>query len=130
MRILICEDDFASRKLLYKFLSRYGKCDMAVNGIEAIEAFNMAWDEKEPYEFICLDIMMPKIDGIKVLKSMREFENKKGVAADKRAKVIMMTALSDTSSITEAYKYGCESYVSKPVDISKLEETLTELKIV
>ena len=38
MRILIAEDDLISRKLLQKFLSRFGECDVVVNGLEALEA--------------------------------------------------------------------------------------------
>jgi len=39
MRVLIAEDDFASRLFMEKFLSRYGECDVAINGIEAIDAY-------------------------------------------------------------------------------------------
>lgn len=41
MRILIAEDDFASRKAILKFLSEYGECDVTVDGMEAIDAFMM-----------------------------------------------------------------------------------------
>ena len=40
MRILIAEDDFASRKLLLKFMSVYGECDVTVDGMEAIDAYH------------------------------------------------------------------------------------------
>ena len=49
MRILIAEDDFASRKLLLKFMSEYGECDVKVDGMEAIDAYLMSLEEKEPY---------------------------------------------------------------------------------
>ena len=64
MRILIAEDDFASRKLLLKFMSEYGECDVTVDGMEAIDAYLMSLEEKEPYDLICLDVMMPVISGI------------------------------------------------------------------
>ncbi len=51
MRILIAEDDFASRKFMLRFLSKYGECDVTVDGIEAIEAFNMALEAGEGYVF-------------------------------------------------------------------------------
>ena len=44
MRVLIVEDDFTSRKLLQKFLSPYGDCDIAVDGKEALEAYKMSWE--------------------------------------------------------------------------------------
>ena len=59
MRILIAEDDFASRKAILKFLSAYGECDVTVDGMEAIDAFMMALEEEDPYDLICLDVMIP-----------------------------------------------------------------------
>ena len=50
MRILIAEDDFASRKLLLKFMSVYGECDVTVDGMEAIDAYLMSLEENDPYE--------------------------------------------------------------------------------
>lgn len=55
MRILIAEDDFASRKVILKFLSVYGECDVTVDGMEAVDAFMMALEEDNPYDLICLD---------------------------------------------------------------------------
>ena len=45
MRILIAEDDFASRKLLLKFMSEYGECDVTVDGMEAIDAYLMSLED-------------------------------------------------------------------------------------
>ena len=42
MRVLVAEDDIVSRKFLCKFLSRYGECDQAVDGMEAIDAYIVA----------------------------------------------------------------------------------------
>jgi len=74
MRILIAEDDYASRKFLYKFLSAYGECDITIDGIEAVDAFMLALDEGKPYDLVCLDIMMPKLDGTRALKAIRDVE--------------------------------------------------------
>jgi DNA-binding response OmpR family regulator len=54
MKILIVEDDFLTRHLLQSFLTPYGSFDITVNGLEAIKAFEMALDEKAPYDLICL----------------------------------------------------------------------------
>lgn len=72
MRILIAEDDFASRKMLLKFLSTFGECDVTVDGMEAIDAYLMALEEDNPYDLVCLDVMMPIMDGYQALKNIRE----------------------------------------------------------
>ena len=59
MKTLIVEDDFTSRLLLQEFLKAYGPCHIAGNGGKAIEAVSLALDAQEPYDLICLDIMMP-----------------------------------------------------------------------
>ncbi len=46
MRVLIVDDDFISRRLLQKILSAHGDCDIAVDGAEAIKAFELAWERR------------------------------------------------------------------------------------
>ena len=130
MRILIVEDDLASRKFLSKFLSAYGECDITIDGIEALEAFMLSWDDGKPYDLICLDIMMPELDGIKTLKAIRDMENHKGVEESKRAKVIMTTALNDTGSVLNAFETGCEVYAAKPIDTNKLIDVMKKLNLI
>lgn len=130
MRILIVEDDLASRKFMAKFLSTYGECDITIDGMEALEAFMMAWDEDKPYDLICLDIMMPTLDGKKTLKMIRDIEKQKGVADADRVKIIMTTALNDTSTIHHAFDSGCEAYASKPVNTKKFIEVMGKLGLI
>ncbi|MFP4391726.1 MAG: response regulator [Desulfohalobiaceae bacterium] len=128
MRILIAEDDFYSRKILEKFLLAYGDCDVAANGEEAVQSFRMAWEEKQPYDLVLLDIMMPSVDGQQALKQIREFERSKGIVGFGEAKVVMVTALDDPKSVVRAfYDGGASSYVVKPIDKEKLGEELDKL---
>jgi CheY-like chemotaxis protein len=71
LRVLLVEDDFASRLLLQTFLSRYGECHVAVNGREAVDAFRSALDRGESYDLICMDIMMPEMDGREAARQVR-----------------------------------------------------------
>lgn len=91
MKILIVEDDFASRKFILNFLSDYGECDVTVDGMEAVDAFMMAQEDQTPYDLICLDVMMPVMDGYQVLKTIRELEKQKQIPEDKQVRIIMMT---------------------------------------
>jgi two-component system chemotaxis response regulator CheY len=130
MKILVAEDDLASRKFLFKFLSQYGECDLVVDGLEALDAFLISIKENTPYDLICLDIMMPKVDGVKVLKHIRELETKKGIIPDKRSKVIMTTALAETQFVQNAFEIGCDAYAAKPIDTQKLIEVLGKLGLI
>jgi two-component system, chemotaxis family, chemotaxis protein CheY len=130
MRILIVEDDSDSRRYIHKILSSYGKCDLTVNGIEAIDAFLLAVDENEPYDLVCIDIMMPKVDGVKVLKIVRDIERQKGIMHDQRVKIIVISALSDKTLIEQCMQYGCNKYIVKPYEVVQVVDTLRELKLI
>jgi two-component system chemotaxis response regulator CheY len=79
IRVLIVEDDFVSRRILKEILSPYGACDVAINGEEAVKAFNLGWIEKKPYDLIFMDIMMPEVDGHEAMKRIRDMETAMGV---------------------------------------------------
>ncbi|WP_371372572.1 response regulator [Sporomusa aerivorans] len=130
MRILIAEDDLASRTFMLKFLSEYGECDVTVDGMEAVEAFMMAHSMKQPYDLICLDIMMPKVDGLKALQVIRQLETQQNVPEDKRAKVIMTTALNDTEIVRDSFDNGCEAFAAKPIDTAKFIKVMQNLKVI
>ncbi len=130
MKILIAEDDLASRKYLFKLLSKYGQCDITVDGMEALDAYLMALNEGEFYDLICLDIMMPKLDGVKVLKTIRDLEKQKNVPKEKMAKIIMTTALNESSVVYSSFESGCEGFAVKPIDDNKMLEVMRNLKLI
>ena len=130
MKILIAEDDIISRRFLLKFLSQYGECDVVVDGMEALDAYLISVKEAETYDVICLDIMMPKVDGIKVLKAIRDFEKQRGIMPDKKVKIIIITALADTEHVHKAFELGCAAYASKPIDTDKLIEVMKKLDVI
>jgi two-component system chemotaxis response regulator CheY len=130
MKILIVEDDFASRKFMMKFLSKYGECDITVDGKEAVEAFLMAVEQGEGYDLVCLDILMPSLDGYQTLKEIKEIEKKRGVKEGKGAKIIMTTALNEGRNVRRAFDLGCVAYAGKPVNTEKFEGVLRKLELV
>lgn len=127
MRILIAEDDRVSRKFLFKFLSQYGECDIVVDGMEALDAILLSASDNATYDLICLDIMMPKVDGVQVLKAVRDLEIKNGIAPEKKSRIIMTTALAETQYVQKAFEIGCDAYAAKPIDIDKLAGVLKEM---
>jgi two-component system chemotaxis response regulator CheY len=115
MKILIVEDDFVSRKLVCEILRSHGKIDTAVNGQEAIDAVRMALEENQPYDLICLDIMMPVVDGHQALQAIREMERKRGLNEKTGVRILMVTALDSPKDVFKSYKTGASDYLSKPI---------------
>jgi len=130
MKSLVVDDDFFSRRILQTILSNYGECHVAVDGNEALFAFEQSVSEESQYNLICLDIMMPEMDGQEVLKKIREFEEKKGIFGSDSVKIIMTTALDDSENIKKAFRQQCESYLIKPISKSKLEKILTNFELI
>lgn len=130
MKILLAEDDFVTRKFMVGFLSKYGECDVTVDGMEAVDAFMMALEDGEPYDLVCLDIMMPVMDGYQALMGIRNLEKQSGVAEDEKAKVIMTTALNDEKNVKMAFELGCTIYSGKPIDKERFEQAMKKLGLI
>lgn len=130
MRILVAEDDRISRTFLQKFMSQYGEVDVAVDGMEAVDLYMDSIKTQNPYDLLCLDIMMPKVDGLKVLRVIRQLEAQKKVSEEEHLRIIMMTALADVGYVDEAFRQGCDAYASKPVDTEKVEEVMKNLGLI
>lgn len=131
MRILIVEDEFTSRKLLTALLSDYGRCDTASDGVECVDAFRKAFEENDPYDLVCMDIMMPNKDGHQALKDIRTMEQEAGVSAADEAKVIMITALNDPKTVVRAYyKGGAAAYLPKPIEVESFYAILRNLALI
>ncbi len=126
MNTLIVEDEFMTRKIMKKIVSSFSDIDIATDGDEAIEAFKLAHENKEAYDLILLDIMMPGKNGQEVLKVIREYEEEHSIYND-TVKVIMTTALGDSKNVMEAFRQQCEGYIVKPVIRKDLISKIGEL---
>ena len=130
MKILLAEDDFVTRKFMKGFLSKYVECDVTVDGMEAVDAFMMALEDDAPYDLVCLDIMMPVMDGYQALMGIRNLEMERNIPKEKQAKIIMTTALNDEKNVKMAFDLGCTVYSGKPIDQDKFELVLKKFGLV
>lgn len=104
-KILIVEDNLELRNLYQTFLSEHGyEVSIAVDGSDALEKAQ----SYEP-ELIFLDIMMPKIDGLEVLKILRHDEAYKCT----KAKIVILTNLGDSGRLSEDLRKDMDGYVIK-----------------
>ena len=111
-RVLVVDDDPGTVELLQEFLQ--GK------GYEVLTAGNGAWalrkvKEERPH-VILLDIQMPKMDGLEVLRQVK--------ALDPTVSVIMVTGVNEEAIGRKAVELGAFDYIVKPLDLPYLERTL------
>lgn len=131
MKVLLVEDDPVSLHILKLILSDYGDCDEAENGQVAVEKYKASLEKGTPYDLICLDIMMPVMDGQTALKEIRRVEAEKGVGGRDLVKVVMTTALKDAKNVMEAFVKGaCEAYLIKPILPGNIEQVLVDFGLV
>ncbi|MCJ8346490.1 response regulator [bacterium] len=130
MKALIVDDELINRILLTRFIADYFDVDVCDNAKHAIEMFKDAHDKGSPYDLLCLDIMMPQINGKELLLMVRTFEEKIEITRENYVKVIMATALSDANEIMDAFRAGCESYLVKPIDKCILLKEIEKLGLI
>jgi two-component system, chemotaxis family, chemotaxis protein CheY len=130
MKTLIVEDTFLNRMLLQEYLKGYGECHIAVNGKEAVEAVRTSLESGAPYDLICLDIMMPEMDGQQALKEIRALEESWKIIHSRNSVIIMTTAIKDLKNVTEAYNNFCDGYMVKPIRKEAFLQDLRNLKLI
>ncbi len=109
MKILICEDEIGVVNILKRYLKYKGfDADHALNGKAAVELI-----KSRDYGIIFLDINMPELTGIEVLKYMKESHNK--------AKVVILTGYPGVTSDFCA-SLGADKYLEKPIDLKIIGE--------
>src|SRR5450755_2265900 len=99
LRSLLAEDDVASQLLLKTFLNRYGECHVAANGREAVDVFRASLEEGPRFDLICMDIMMPEMDGRRAVRQVRALEEAPGIFSDDGAKIVMTTTVDDIEEV-------------------------------
>ena len=131
MRILVVDDILANRMMLGSILTPLGHCDMATNGVEAVEWVEAALAEEDPYDLILLDIMMPKMDGQAALQLIREKEASYHVTGAKESVIIMVKADSSEDAVTQAFFKGyCTDFLAKPIIRQVLLDKLREYGLI
>ncbi len=107
MKILIVEDELAISDGILAFLSDLGHtCVQAMDGAQALAEF-----EKQSFDFVLLDIMLPKKSGLEVLKIMRQ---------KSELPVLMLTALSDDETKISAFNSLADGFINKPFSLPVL----------
>jgi two-component system chemotaxis response regulator CheY len=118
VRVVIIDDSqFVIKHLMQILLSRdFEVVGTAENGKEGIELVKKL---KGQVDLVTLDITMPEMDGIQVLKEIK--------LIDPNIIVVMVTALGTAEAVKEAIKYGAKGYIVKPIDREKVIERIGQI---
>ena len=127
-RCLIVDDEETTRYILKAILEEYFECDLVESGDAALCSFDQAHMEESPYSLICLDIMMPGMDGLQVLNHIRGTEIALVIPPNQEAMVIIISADTAPATILKSFfDCGASSYLTKPIHRKKLiQELVTE----
>lgn len=127
MRILVVDDDEECRRVLYLYMAPLGDCDAVEDGAIAVAFVKKAFEEDKPYDLICLDIIMPNKNGQQALAEIRAIEKQHGRTRLNRSKILMITALGDSTNVLKALGSQCDSYVVKPINKAALHKQISTL---
>lgn len=126
MRCLIVDDETICRKSVALVLKGMAHCDEAANGSEAVIKFSEALKKDEPYDVICLDIIMPGMDGHDTAREIRRIESE--MSSSKKTNIIMLTVLDSVNDAMRSFCYAnSTAYMVKPASKDKFIRTFKEV---
>lgn len=116
IKILVAEDDEATRVLMKKILKTFGlEADLVDNGLDAIQYYT-----SREYNLVIMDIQMPIMDGFETVQMIREYEKE----TNTRTPVVALTAYVSEHDRTMCFNYGMDDVLTKPVDLEQIYEMI------
>ena len=124
MKFLCAEDNAINAEILEMLLEAKGaSCTICSNGQEIVDAF--ASVKPGEYDMILMDVQMPVMDGLEATRRIRSSENPLG----KTIPILAMTANAFLEDMQKSREAGMDEHLSKPVDISALEQTVKRFRV-
>lgn len=118
--ILLVEDDPDQEALILRVLKKNDIKSDVIVAHDGVEALDYIFDKKIMPGVVLLDLQIPRVDGLEVLKRIR---NEK---LTKNLPVFVLTASNLSKDIIESYNLGVSSYIRKPVDIEQFDKVITD----
>ena len=124
MKFLCAEDNALNAEILQMLLETKGaSCTICSNGQEIVDAF--ASVRPGEYDMILMDVQMPVMDGLEATRRIRNGENPLG----RTIPILAMTANAFLEDMQKSKEAGMDEHLSKPVDISALEQTVKRFRV-
>lgn len=129
VEILLVEDNPKDVKLTLHALQTKklaGHIDVARDGEEALDyLFCRGWHSSrsidDPPRLVLLDLKLPKVDGLEVLRAIKEDPHTKAIP------VVILTASREEKDLVEGYRLGVNAYIQKPVDFDQFQKIVEQL---
>ena len=116
-KILIVDDDILVLEALEELLTSSGyEVRVAARGQEALEIL-----DKEHFDLLILDVVMPKMTGLDLCKEVRKRDDEMS-----KVKIIMLTAKTEERDPRTEEKYACDLYLTKPIDPGRLKQLIRD----
>ena len=122
LRILLCDDNVINQKVAFRLLQQMGyRADLAANGVEALAAF-----DRQPYDLVFMDVMMPEMDGLEATRILRERQQQKSQYPNYKSPIIIvaMTAKAMQGDREKCLTAGMDDYLAKPVRLEDIRAVL------
>jgi two-component system response regulator len=123
VEILLVEDDPNDAELAIRALKKAGLANNLVHVQDGEEALHFLFNDHHHTapKVILLDIKMPKVDGIEVLRQLKQHEHTKHIP------VVIMTSSKEEQDIVTSYNLGVNSFVVKPVEFDEFARVVSQL---
>lgn len=129
VEILLVEDNPSDAKLTIRALQKNNLCNSIIHVADGAEAIDFIFcqgryserDLENKPKIVLLDLKMPKVDGLEVLRAIKSDERMKNIP------VIVMTSSKEDIDVQNAYRLGVNSYVVKPVGFDNFSKAVVEL---
>lgn len=128
LKIILAEDDEGHATLIKRNLKRSGLLNEIIHFKDGQETLDFLFDEKKGKNkvkdiasLLLLDIKMPRVDGIEVLRQVKQDQKLK------KMPIIMITTTDDPREINKCHELGCSNYITKPIDYDKFVEAVRKL---
>src|SRR5262249_36867415 len=113
LRVLLCDDNAINQKVALRLLQQMGyRADLAANGLEALAAL-----DRQPYDLVFMDVMMPEMGGLEATRLIRQRQNQKSQFPNYKSSIIIvaMTANAMQGDREKCLAAGMDDYIAKPV---------------
>ena len=119
-RVLIAEDNGINQCFATHILNEAGyRTAIASTGVEAIQQFEMAHENDEPFAVVLMDCQMPEMDGLEASQAIRDIETKRSLM---RTPIVALTADAVAGDREKCLNAGMDDYLTKPIDAAELVE--------